>query len=1158
VEKNNGLTNYYVYRLAIDPSNSQVVYAGTWGGGVCKSTDGGESWVEKNNGLTNHDVSCLAIDPSNPQVVYAGTYGGGVFKWIPGNIASFTPLYPSNAEITHIMQGGVFTRYYKVKDGAGELLKGATVAYKDANSNDVLTVKTDERGIAALKFHTDGLGTGSYALSPVLSVSKSGITYTLSSTPNFGLEVDPRSYTTNWTLGNGAMGKFGLGAGVGAFVKGESSGGVILSYNKYDQEKGFSDSLGIDRNWAWGIGGGVEAGLGKIKLPLVEAQVLSGEASLMFKAFGELGTYFNSPFNANSSEKMAQVVSLLGGVATALSAGNPMVVSILNALASALAEQYIDEISGGMGISGSGSLGAGLLKINVNKMGGNIGLGGLEGGLEAALTVKEYPLAQECGFALKFSLQSSIDLIGSSKISQSLPLSLSLHLWGLDIVGGEIDLEFVYGEDGDFHRCEITIIPKLLDSSNTVQGVQLIIPKEKIQSFYSEIEKLVNIAQFLINNKEASLSPYDARDILISVLTKIGEMGLPYKRVMFADGTPRSINLGFEVSIGGNTVGLGLSPTFGSYNTYVMEEGVLSWSYGACPLAEYPDDPSVHQPASSLLSLVAEMFSPIGDAIKDVWNTIKEKLGEAYDTVIHIAAKAKETVLGALDLLIPKGTTIGPSASFKINNLNATESDEITVVAGALEEPTVSALSSSVLGPQLTATASNDYQFVVGGFYALQPENGVLSQSATISLSFTSEAIRGRDTSFFKLYRFDPGINAWSILPSTFDPSTFTFTGTTVNLGEFCIGYDVTPPVYSLIGGEESGSSYIYRGEAPQIKVLVDDQGSGVLPSSIQVLLDGSPVSFSFDQFERTISLNYGASLAQGSQSLFVSSADTTGNFSSQGFTILIEQPPSSVSLSVVGANESSVTLQWTPAIPGTYALDHYEVYRAVPAEGIDYTLLASDLPPTALTYVDSQIQYPYDYLYYFVKAVDVNGNYSLSTVVSILPVPPTLPFTLHLQPKWNMISLPFITDPNPSNVFSSLTGTWYLYQWDPINRVYLTKNQITLEPGEGYWLKVSTPQDLVVQGQPYNQDLTLSLSLGWNLVGYPFLSSSSWSSPRIIYNGNLYTLDQAAANNIITPYVYTWNGTSYDNVKSLGSFQPGKGYWFKAKVNCELVFYRP
>jgi len=178
------------------------------------------------------------------------------------------------------------------------------------------------------------------------------------------------------------------------------------------------------------------------------------------------------------------------------------------------------------------------------------------------------------------------------------------------------------------------------------------------------------------------------------------------------------------------------------------------------------------------------------------------------------------------------------------------------------------------------------------------------------------------------------------------------------------------------------------------------------------------------------------------------------------------------------------------------------------------------------------------------------DGNFSIEQAIST--------FTFHLQPKWNMFSLPVITDPNPLNVFSSLTGTWYLYQWDPINRIYLTKNQITLEPGEGYWLKVSTPQDLVVQGQPINQDLTLSLFPGWNLVGYPFLSPSSWSSPRILYNGTLYTLDQAAANQIITPYVYTWNGISYDNVKSIGSFQPGKGYWFKAKLNCELLFYKP
>ena len=44
-------------------------------GGVFKSTDGEGSWSAINSGLTNTHVSALAIDPSNPNIIYAGTDG---------------------------------------------------------------------------------------------------------------------------------------------------------------------------------------------------------------------------------------------------------------------------------------------------------------------------------------------------------------------------------------------------------------------------------------------------------------------------------------------------------------------------------------------------------------------------------------------------------------------------------------------------------------------------------------------------------------------------------------------------------------------------------------------------------------------------------------------------------------------------------------------------------------------------------------------------------------------------------------------------------------------------------------------------------------------------------------------------------------------------
>ncbi len=70
--------------LAIDPTTPTILYAGTDGNGVFKSTNGGENWNAVNTGLTNADVRALAIDPKKPTTLYAGTWEGGVFKSVNG------------------------------------------------------------------------------------------------------------------------------------------------------------------------------------------------------------------------------------------------------------------------------------------------------------------------------------------------------------------------------------------------------------------------------------------------------------------------------------------------------------------------------------------------------------------------------------------------------------------------------------------------------------------------------------------------------------------------------------------------------------------------------------------------------------------------------------------------------------------------------------------------------------------------------------------------------------------------------------------------------------------------------------------------------------------------------------------------------------------
>jgi photosystem II stability/assembly factor-like uncharacterized protein len=61
------------HALVIDPTDANVIYAGGIGGGVWKTTDGGTSWHALTDTLSNVAISWLAMDPSDSSTLYAGT-----------------------------------------------------------------------------------------------------------------------------------------------------------------------------------------------------------------------------------------------------------------------------------------------------------------------------------------------------------------------------------------------------------------------------------------------------------------------------------------------------------------------------------------------------------------------------------------------------------------------------------------------------------------------------------------------------------------------------------------------------------------------------------------------------------------------------------------------------------------------------------------------------------------------------------------------------------------------------------------------------------------------------------------------------------------------------------------------------------------------------
>lgn len=100
----NGPEGGQIKTLSIDPVTPNNLYAGTSGGGVFRSFNGGNTWNPANTGLTNYYVNSVAIDPATPFTIHAGTSGVGVQSWTipavpPPKPESVVPS-PENGQVT--------------------------------------------------------------------------------------------------------------------------------------------------------------------------------------------------------------------------------------------------------------------------------------------------------------------------------------------------------------------------------------------------------------------------------------------------------------------------------------------------------------------------------------------------------------------------------------------------------------------------------------------------------------------------------------------------------------------------------------------------------------------------------------------------------------------------------------------------------------------------------------------------------------------------------------------------------------------------------------------------------------------------------------------------------------------------------------------------
>ncbi len=115
-----------VLGFGVDPAHPATVYAGTYGNGLYRSTDGGSNWSSVNTGMRTAYVTALAFEPAT---LLAATLGGGVYQsadgggtWAPSNagldvgIANSLLSDPA-APVT--VYAALFDGVYRSSDGGG-------------------------------------------------------------------------------------------------------------------------------------------------------------------------------------------------------------------------------------------------------------------------------------------------------------------------------------------------------------------------------------------------------------------------------------------------------------------------------------------------------------------------------------------------------------------------------------------------------------------------------------------------------------------------------------------------------------------------------------------------------------------------------------------------------------------------------------------------------------------------------------------------------------------------------------------------------------------------------------------------------------------------------------------------------------------------------
>lgn len=177
---------------------------------------------------------------------------------------------------------------------------------------------------------------------------------------------------------------------------------------------------------------------------------------------------------------------------------------------------------------------------------------------------------------------------------------------------------------------------------------------------------------------------------------------------------------------------------------------------------------------------------------------------------------------------------------------------------------------------------------------------------------------------------------------------------------------------------------------------------------------------------------------------------------------------------------------------------------------------------------------------------------------------PPTTQ-TITLNSGWNLISIQIGNDPLPVAAFQAALadpsrlievwgytpsgnpatpGVWQSFQ--PLVPSF-PSDLTTIQQGSGYWVNVAQTTTLSLSGTPWNG--TVSLTTGWNLVGFPGvnLATDEIQELSAVLGSSFDRIQQAWTFNTASNRFKGYDLTAIPALKDLAAISPGQGYWIYA-----------